>query len=484
MRHEELRDRFFEGAPRYRWLETLGRGAVGVVFKAHDETLDDVVAIKVLSPDVERDDQELLQRFKREINLNRKIKHPNVARMFDYGLSGDYPYITMEFIAGKDLWTVIDERGKVPPAETVAILRQVARGAHAMHELGIVHRDLKSENVVIDAAGAAVILDFGLARGAFSHNMTLDSVLIGTPHYMSPEQALGKKVDARSDIYSMGIIAYEMLTGRLPFNANSPVATAMKQVSHSLPEEPLAGMPPELVAVIHRACAKEPGNRYASAEDFETELALLKLTTARPPDDVSQELDRALEAIVMKGRPASPAEPEKAPAAAPEPPKEPRVPLVFVVSDDVRELMKLSTAIFQTGCKTREAHSGEEVLEALSKERADLVLADVELPGMDGFDVTRVLKSQRENADVPVLLVTRRPDRSQLAFAIQSGAADLLSRPFEPETLSDAIWKILSHRGFGREGAPETGERSRKSKVESRKSEIESRKSKAESRKA
>jgi CheY-like chemotaxis protein/predicted Ser/Thr protein kinase len=458
MKHEELKERFFEEAPRYRWLETLGRGAVGVVFKAQDLTLDDVVAIKVLSPDVERDDQELLARFKREINLNRKIKHPNVARMFDYGISGDYPYITMEFISGKDLWTLIDERVKLPPAETVSLLRQIARGAHAMHLLGIVHRDLKSENVVVDTAGAAVILDFGLARGAVSHNMTLDSVLLGTPHYMSPEQALGKKVDPRSDVYSMGIIAYEMLTGRLPFNANSPVAVAMKQVSHPLPEEPLKDVPAELAAVVRRACEKDPEKRYASAEDFETELALLKLVSPgaerRPSDELSDAVDSALDAIVVTGRSGPPPRPGTPTAPLPQR-RERSVPLVLVVNDDVRELLKLATAICQTGCKTLEVHNGEEALGALTKQSVDLVVLDVALQGMDGFDVTRILKSQRGKADIPVLLTTRRQDRSQLAFAIQSGAADLLTKPIAPAVLHDAIWKILQHRGFSREAPAE-----------------------------
>ncbi len=194
MNAEEFRRRFFEGAPRYRWLETLGRGGVGVVFKALDVELDDVVAIKVLQPDVERDDMALLARFKREINLNRRIKHPNVAKVHDFGLSGNLPYITMEFLPGRDLWTIIQQKRRLEPSEAVAILRQVARGSEAVHRLGIVHRDLKSQNVIVDEKGAAVIVDFGLARGNVNETFTLDSIIVGTPHYMSPEQAEGKDV--------------------------------------------------------------------------------------------------------------------------------------------------------------------------------------------------------------------------------------------------------------------------------------------------
>ena len=141
---DRFRARFFEGTSRYRWLATLGQGGVGTVFKALDAELDEVVAIKVLSPNIERDEQALLARFKREIQLNRKIKHPNVARMYDYGVSGDYPFITMEYIDGKDLWDLIDERKRIPPVEAVPILRQIVRGTGAIHRLGILHRDLKS----------------------------------------------------------------------------------------------------------------------------------------------------------------------------------------------------------------------------------------------------------------------------------------------------------------------------------------------------
>src|SRR5262245_49738577 len=139
MKPDLFRKRFFEGAPRYRWLETLGRGATGIVYKALDLELDEVVAIKVLSPDLEQDDNALLSRFKRKINLNRKIKHPIFPRIFDFGLSGDYPYITMEYVSGKDLWTLIGDKQRYPPAEAIAILRQIARGCEAVHKLGIVH---------------------------------------------------------------------------------------------------------------------------------------------------------------------------------------------------------------------------------------------------------------------------------------------------------------------------------------------------------
>ena len=199
MKADQIRRKFFDGVPRYEWIETLGQGGVGIVYKAKDLELDEVVAIKVLSPDIAKEDEVVLARFKREINLNRKIKHPNVARMYDFGISGEYPYITMEVVPGKDLWTMIRDEGRLPPPKAVPILRQIARGCSAIHELGIVHRDLKSQNVIVDEQGAVAIVDFGLARWNLGGGFTLDSIILGTPQYMSPEQASGKAVRRREE---------------------------------------------------------------------------------------------------------------------------------------------------------------------------------------------------------------------------------------------------------------------------------------------
>ncbi|MEO6323790.1 MAG: serine/threonine-protein kinase, partial [Thermoanaerobaculia bacterium] len=280
---DRLRERFFEGVPRYRWLETIGRGGMGIVFKAQDLDLDDVVAIKVLSPDLDSDDQELLIRFKREINLNRKIKHPNVARIHDFGTSGDYPYITMEFIPGQDLRTLIYQQRGLSAASAIAILRQIALGSEAAHKLGIVHRDLKSQNVMVEDSGAVAILDFGLARGKRSEVLTLDSIMIGTPHYMPPEQALGRPTDARSDIYSIGVMAFEALTGHVPYAGESPLVIAMKHVSEPIPDDLSHNpeLPPELVAIVLKALAKSPDHRFQSAAELEAELGMVRLATTK-----------------------------------------------------------------------------------------------------------------------------------------------------------------------------------------------------------
>ena len=448
---DRFRERFFEGAQRYRWLTTLGHGGVGTVFKALDTELDEVVAIKVLSPSIERDEQALLARFKREIQLNRKIKHPNVARMYDYGVSGDYPFITMEYVEGKDLWDLVEDRKRIPPAEAVPILRQIVRGTGAIHRLGILHRDLKSQNVIVDSAGAVAILDFGLARGEYDQSLTLASMLLGTPQYMSPEQALGEELDVRSDIYSIGIIAFEMLTGAVPFWADSPVAIAMKHVTDPIPDrlDDFPDVSPALKEIVLRTLEKAREKRFASTDDLETELALLEQAPRQQrdsaalrltgEDEIVAALESAFNSIVLpKTLAAAPA-----PAAGSAP-----TPLVLVVQDDVPELLKTATAVCAVGCRTLEARNGQEALEALMKSTVHLVLMDVDLPRIDGFDVTRILKSQPALAALPVLLSTGRFDRGQLAFAVQSGATDLLQRPFGEGTLGPRLWQILRHQGF------------------------------------
>jgi serine/threonine protein kinase len=485
-RLDRFKQRFFDGVPRYRWLDTLGHGGMGIVFKVLDVELDEVVAIKVLVTDVATDEHDLLARFKREINLNRKIKHPNVARIHDFGSSGEFPFITMEYIPGRDLKTLVRERGRLSPPEAVSILRQVALGSHAAHRLGIVHRDLKSANVMIDDEGAVAILDFGLARAKTSARITLDSAMVGTPNYMSPEQAMGKPADARSDIYAIGVIGFELLTGRLPFSGSTPMEVILKVIGED-PPDLLAGMPGidgELRTAVRRAMARDPDDRFVSAADLETELAMLRLPPVleldRGPgesdvlrsvaDKLSVELESAFDALLTDDAPSAmplvPPEPSPEASAgrgaapptveaahekregAPKTLESPRRPVVLVVDDEAKERKFASDALAQSGCDVYEAASGQEALEVLLKFPIQVILMDVGLPGMDGFDVTRVVKAQPKLAELPILLTTPKLERSQFAFALQTGAADFVAKPIAPSALAWRVWKILRHRGF------------------------------------
>jgi serine/threonine protein kinase len=461
---DSFRRRFFALLPRYEYAGTLGHGGIGVVFKALDRDLEETVALKVLSPNLGRDENALLARFKREVALSRRIKHPNVARMYDYGIAGDYPYISMELIDGEDLWTLVGKRRRFPAAEAVPIVRQIARGAAAIHRLGILHRDLKSQNVIVDRQGAAVILDFGLARGSFDPGLTMASVLLGTPQYMSPEQALGGDLDARADLYSIGVIAWEMLAGRTPFQGESPVATAMMHVHDPLPDirELVPAIPADLFGVLTRVLAKKREERYASALELDDALALCDTGPSAPlPEDrlvpeaeaFLREVEIALDSVALP-RGARTASGSEAPKTLVTPRSRRRPPVVLVAEEDLRSLLKLATALCATGCRTLEVRSAEEALETALSRQVDLVVMDTELPGMDGYDVARILKSIPRVAHPPVLLLARSPDRARHAFALQSGAADLLPKPLPPGMLEGKAWELLRRRGFIRTGEP------------------------------
>lgn len=274
---------------------------MGVVFKARDLVLDEVVAIKILYGHVADDDGAIVARFKREISLNRKVKHPNVARMYDFGTSGGHPFITMEFVPGKDLQTLILEAGRIAPARALPILRQICLGTQAAHEQGIVHRDLKSQNIIVGEGDRVSILDFGLARGLVDEKLTLDAVVLGTPHYISPEQAMGETADARSDIYSLGIIAFEMLTGELPFTADSALGIAMKQISEPVPGN-LSLYPdvsPALRSAVHRALEKRREDRFQSASELETAFARAEDEPASASKDAGGDaMSRAIDDVL------------------------------------------------------------------------------------------------------------------------------------------------------------------------------------------
>jgi len=251
---------------RYRVLHRLGSGGMADVWLAEDDHLQRRVALKVLHKQFAQD-REFVERFRREAEAAAGLQHPNVVAVFDRGeFAGTY-YIAMQYVEGATLKQLID-RG-LKPDEAVPLIRQVLEAARFAHKRGIVHRDLKPQNVIVDGDGKAVVTDFGIARAGISEITQTGSVM-GTPHYLSPEQAQGLEVTAVSDLYSVGVLLYEALTGRVPFEAESAVAVAMKQVSQT-PQRPSSIDPavsPALDAVVMRALEKDPGQRFQSADAF------------------------------------------------------------------------------------------------------------------------------------------------------------------------------------------------------------------------
>ncbi len=257
-------------AERYEILGFVGKGGMGLVYKAQDRALDEVVAIKVLRADIAQSD-ELTRRFQSEIKLARKVRHRNVCGIHEYGQEQHLRYIVMELIEGVDLRKTLRERGPFQPADAANIALQVAAGLQAIHEEGIVHRDLKTPNIMLDAQGVIRLMDFGIAKqteGQGGADLTATGHIVGTPEYMSPEQALGQKIDFRSDIYALGIVVFELFTGDVPFRGETPLATIFKQVQEPPPLEKHASLSPPVVAVLAKALAKAPDQRFTSATEM------------------------------------------------------------------------------------------------------------------------------------------------------------------------------------------------------------------------
>ena len=253
-----------------------------MVYKATDSQLDETVAIKTLPGDVMTRSPEDLERFKREIRLARKITHRNVLRTYDYGEAEGVYFISMEFVRGYTLAELLDEAPdrRMPSRASVGIGRQICRGLQAAHEQGIIHRDIKPQNVLIDAKGEVKLMDFGIARMAESAEaMTQAGLIVGTPHYMSPEQVQGKALDARSDVYSMGVMIYEMLVGRRPFDAPSLTAVLTAHITEK-PRPPIelrAEIGREINSIVMRCLEKDPAARYRDAGTLLADLDSMQL---------------------------------------------------------------------------------------------------------------------------------------------------------------------------------------------------------------
>ena len=258
---------------RYRLEAKLGSGGMSTVYLASDDTLDRPVAVKVMHREMsEQEDQ--LQRFRQEARAVAKLTHPNVVSVIDAGEDGGYPYIVFEYVKGETLKQRIGRVGALDTQEAIAYAIEVARGLGVAHARNMVHRDIKPQNVLIDEEGRAKLTDFGISRQLEQDGVTATGRVLGTTDYVAPEQAMGKGVDPRSDIYSLGVVLYEMLVGQVPFHADSQVGVAMKHVNEELPD--VQRRRPEASAavalVVERATAKDPAERYQTIGEMIDDL--------------------------------------------------------------------------------------------------------------------------------------------------------------------------------------------------------------------
>jgi serine/threonine-protein kinase len=272
---------------RYEIRRVLGSGGMGMVFQAHDRDLDEPVALKILRPEIASMDPQILERFKTEIRVARRIAHRNVVRTYDFGDADGIKFISMEFIQGMTLKQLFRSKGALPLGVGLRIAKQAASGLVAAHDMGVVHRDVKPQNIMLTPQSEVKIMDFGIVRDttkSAESGMTQTGTIIGTPDYMSPEQAMGKgDLDHRSDVYSFGVVLYEMFTGVLPFRGDTPISIAMKHIREE-PKPPRAvnpKIPPELEAIIQKAMRKAPEARYPRMADMLADLYRLSKAAER-----------------------------------------------------------------------------------------------------------------------------------------------------------------------------------------------------------
>src|SRR5215472_2092066 len=262
-------------AGRYEILKSLGRGGMGAVYKARDIDLDRTVALKLIRPELAKN-PEILRRLKQELILARQVTHKNVIRIFDLGQSDGIKFITMDFVEGQDLHSLLHEKGKFPPEQAARIMLQISRALEAAHGEGVIHRDLKPQNIMLDKKGRVYVMDFGIARSAHLPGMTQTGALIGTPEYMSPEQARGEKLTERSDLFSLGVIFYELLTGKSPYPGDEALATLWKRLQEN-PKPPIEvdpTVPKPLNDIVMKALEIDPEKRWASAHDVAQQIEI------------------------------------------------------------------------------------------------------------------------------------------------------------------------------------------------------------------
>ena len=268
-------------AGRYELIEKIGEGGMAVVYKGKDRLLNRYVAIKILRPEYTKDEQ-FIESFKRESQASARLSHPNIVGVYDVGKEGNIHFIVMELIDGKVLSEVIKEKGRIEYKEAISIIRQVASALSLAHKNQIIHRDIKPHNILITSTGVAKLADFGIAKAVSAATIAGGSnKIMGSVHYFSPEQARGAYVDERSDIYSLGIVLFEMLTGKVPFDGDNPVSIALMHINDPMPSltKEVPGVPPQLEKIVNKATEKYQSNRYRNVDEMISDLEDIEFVT-------------------------------------------------------------------------------------------------------------------------------------------------------------------------------------------------------------
>jgi serine/threonine protein kinase len=428
----------------YRLLERIGHGGMGEVWKAEDTNLLRIVAVKLLKEEI-AGDAESKARFLREARTAARLSHPNIATIFAVDESDQRMYIAMEYVEGDSLKKLIAAKALTAP-DVVRIVKRCADALAEAHAHGIIHRDVKPENVVVTRRGVKM-LDFGIAKlidapPEDAGKLTSDGTVIGTPDYMSPEQALGKTIDHRSDLFALGVVLYEALTGHHPFATTSVTETLVNIVTR----EPidiarlLPNAPPQLVEIVQKATRKKPEERYETAKQMAS--ALNKIY----PTDSS-----AMFPVVSSNTPTMSIVPPPVapPPPAPEPPKPVKTKSsgrqrairpdarVLVADDDPEVRKQLGAALAQHRLEYDEAANGSEAIQQLKRRKYALAFIDLMMPRVDGWAVIDFLRRHAEHRGTKTYVVAAGEQR--LSTADQDVVSGVVSKPFDAAKLDSLL---------------------------------------------
>ena len=387
-------------AERYRIEEKLGAGGMGVVYRAIDLELDDTVAIKVLQLR-EEGEEHRVSRFKQEIKLARRIVHTNVCRIYDFGAWGDLRFVTMELLDGRSLDEVMRSDLDLDRHARLELFRGLLAGLEAAHEAGIIHRDIKPQNVMVTGDGRSVLMDFGIARQFQSEEITTTGEVVGTPVYMAPERLLGREVDQRCDIYSLGVILYELMTGRQPFEGNTVFEIAQRQINEPVPapREVDPDLPPWLDTVILKMLDKDPERRFQTVGEV---LSVLS--------------DEQTEVVARR---------------------------VLVVDDDPDFLKLVEYHLSDRGVEVLSSESGARGLEMAFRDQPDLIILDFQLPEMDGFHIATYLRDNQGQKRTPIFMLTAIHDPQYEKQAARLGIERFFTKPLNVRDFADVVEKRL-----------------------------------------
>lgn len=387
----------------YQIMERIGQGAMATVYRAHHADLDRFVAIKVL-PEFFAEDEIYRERYQLEAQSVAGLRHPNILSAFDFGQKAGIPYLVMELV---EAGTLAERLGSpMDLQEVVRFLRPIASALDYAHARGVFHRDIKPSNILIRQDGTPVLADFGLAKLANSaRKLTASGSVFGTPEYMAPEQAVGEQLGAGADQYSLSVVAYEMLTGRAPFQGDTPGAVLISHMRDAMPAT--RELPGEISAhvdqVLMRGLAKAPRDRYATASEF-----VAALTPAAWPTSLVHQ--RVVNSVVQS---------------------EHTLPVVLVVDDGAANRELIEACLAGIDCKIRTAENGKTALAMIEAAPPDLVLLDVQMPGMDGYEVCSRIKARPRGELLPVVMITALDRAHDRVMALEAGADDFMSKPVE-----------------------------------------------------